>query len=39
MDKKAIVIGAGGFIGSHIAKRLKADGYWVLGVDKSPFFK
>jgi len=39
MDKKAIVIGAGGFIGSHIAKRLKADGYWVRGVDlKAPEF-
>ena len=39
MDKKAIVIGAGGFIGSHVAKRLKADGYWVRGVDlKAPEF-
>lgn len=39
MDKKAIVIGAGGFIGSHIAKRLKEDGYWVRGVDlKTPEF-
>jgi len=39
MDKKAIVIGAGGFIGSHVAKRLKEDGYWVRGVDlKAPEF-
>lgn len=39
MSKTAIVIGAGGFIGSHIAKRLKEDGYWVRGVDlKSPEF-
>jgi GDP-D-mannose 3', 5'-epimerase len=40
MTKTAIVIGAGGFIGSHIAKRLKADGYWVRGVDlKQPEFE
>ena len=32
--KKALVCGAGGFIGSHLAKRLKKDGYWVRGVDK-----
>lgn len=31
--KKALVCGAGGFIGSHLVKRLKADGYWVRGVD------
>ena len=37
--KTAIVIGAGGFIGSHVANRLKADGYWVRGVDlKAPEF-
>ena len=35
--KKALVLGAGGFIGSHMVKRLRADGYWVRGVDlKSP---
>ena len=35
--KKALVLGAGGFIGSHMVKRLKKDGYWVRGVDlKSP---
>ena len=32
--KKALVLGAGGFIGSHMVKRLKSDGYWVRGVDK-----
>jgi len=31
--KKALVLGAGGFIGSHMVKRLRADGYWVRGVD------
>ncbi len=31
--KKAVVMGAGGFIGSHMVKRLKLDGYWVRGVD------
>ncbi len=37
--KKALVLGAGGFIGSHMAKRLKSEGYWVRGVDlKHPEF-
>jgi nucleoside-diphosphate-sugar epimerase len=31
--KNALVLGAGGFIGSHMAKRLKSEGYWVRGVD------
>jgi nucleoside-diphosphate-sugar epimerase len=31
--KKALVCGAGGFIASHLVKRLKKDGYWVRGVD------
>jgi len=31
--KVAIVLGAGGFIGSHLVKRLKDEGYWVRGVD------
>ena len=31
--KKALVLGAGGFIGSHMVKRLKRDGWWVRGVD------
>ncbi|RPI25232.1 MAG: NAD-dependent epimerase/dehydratase family protein [Acidobacteria bacterium] len=30
---KALVCGAGGFIGSHLVKRLKREGYWVRGVD------
>ncbi|NGX46088.1 MAG: dTDP-4-oxo-6-deoxy-D-allose reductase [Chlamydiae bacterium] len=37
--KKALVLGAGGFIGSHLVKRLKAEGYWVRGADaKHPAF-
>lgn len=37
--KTALVLGAGGFIGSHLAKRLKSEGYWVRGVDlKAPEF-
>ena len=36
---KALVLGAGGFIGSHMVKRLKSEGYWVRGVDlKYPEF-
>ena len=31
--KTALVLGAGGFIGSHMVKRLREDGYWVRGVD------
>jgi GDP-D-mannose 3', 5'-epimerase len=31
--KTALVLGAGGFIGSHMVKRLKKEGYWVRGVD------
>ena len=39
MNKKALVLGAGGFIGSHMVKRLKSEGYWVKGVDlKYPEF-
>jgi nucleoside-diphosphate-sugar epimerase len=35
----ALVLGAGGFIGSHLVKRLEKDGYWVRGVDlKKPEF-
>jgi nucleoside-diphosphate-sugar epimerase len=30
---KALVTGAGGFIGSHLVKRLKAEGFWVVGAD------
>ena len=39
MQKTALVLGAGGFIGSHMVKRLKAENYWVRGVDlKHPEF-
>lgn len=31
--KTALVLGAGGFIGSHLVKRLKHEGFWVRGVD------
>jgi nucleoside-diphosphate-sugar epimerase len=31
--KRALVCGAGGFIGGHMVKRLKGEGYWVRGVD------
>jgi nucleoside-diphosphate-sugar epimerase len=33
MKKTALVLGAGGFIGSHMVKRLKAEDYWVRGID------
>ena len=37
--KTALVLGAGGFIGSHMVKRHRNEGYWVRGVDlKSPEF-
>lgn len=37
--KSALVCGAGGFIGSHLVKRLKREGFWVRGVDlKFPEF-
>ena len=37
--KRALVCGAGGFIGSHLVKRLKKEGYFVRGVDlKYPEF-
>ncbi|MBO0749015.1 MAG: NAD-dependent epimerase/dehydratase family protein, partial [Porphyrobacter sp.] len=31
--KTALVLGAGGFIGSHLVKRLKTEGFWVRGAD------
>jgi nucleoside-diphosphate-sugar epimerase len=38
--KKALVCGAGGFIGGHLVRRLKDEGYWVRGVDiKQPEFR
>ena len=33
MIKRALVCGAGGFIGGHMVNRLKSEGYWVRGVD------
>jgi len=37
--KTALVLGAGGFIGSHMVTRLREEGYWVRGVDlKYPEF-
>ncbi len=37
--KRALVCGAGGFIGSHLVKKLKKEGFWVRGVDiKHPEF-
>ena len=39
-DTRVLVTGAGGFIGHHLIKRLKADGYWVRGVDlKEPEYE
>ena len=39
MTCTALVLGAGGFIGSHMVRRLKKEGYWVRGVDlKRPEF-
>jgi len=32
-QKKALVCGAGGFIGGHLVKKLKREGFWVRGVD------
>lgn len=38
--RRALVTGAGGFIGHHLVRRLKADGFWVRGVDvKMPQFE
>ncbi|MGH2732152.1 MAG: NAD-dependent epimerase/dehydratase family protein [Actinomycetota bacterium] len=38
--KRAVVAGAGGFIGHHLVKFLKAEGYWVRGADiKLPEFE
>ncbi len=32
-NKTALVCGAGGFIGGHLVKKLKNEGFWVRGVD------
>ena len=32
-QKRALVCGAGGFIGGHLVRRLKSEGYFVRGVD------
>jgi len=38
-EKTALVLGAGGFIGSHMVKRLKSDGFFVVAADlKMPEF-
>jgi len=36
MKRRALVCGAGGFIGGHLVKKLKQEGYWVRGVDIKP---
>jgi|TARA_B110000208_G_scaffold22201_1_gene28211 nucleoside-diphosphate-sugar epimerase len=36
MKKTALILGGGGFIGGHLAKRLKEEGYWVRIVDIKP---
>lgn len=38
-QRTALVLGAGGFIGGHLTRRLRAEGFWVRGVDlKYPEF-
>ncbi len=40
MVKRALVAGAGGFIGGHLVARLKDEGFWVRGVDiQEPEFR
>jgi GDP-D-mannose 3',5'-epimerase len=36
VNRRALVTGAGGFIGHHMVKFLRASGYWVRGVDVVP---
>jgi GDP-D-mannose 3', 5'-epimerase len=39
-NTRVLVTGAGGFIGHHLVRALKTDGYWVRGVDiKQPEFE
>lgn len=33
VKRRVLVTGAGGFIGGHLVKRLKAEGFWVRGAD------
>jgi nucleoside-diphosphate-sugar epimerase len=33
MKKRILVCGAGGFIGTHVVRRLRNEGHWVRGVD------
>lgn len=35
-QRRALVTGAGGFIGGHLVDRLKAEGYWVRGIARQP---
>src|SRR5271170_4172425 len=38
--RRALVAGAGGFIGHHLVRRLKEEGFWVRGVDvKAPQYE
>ncbi|HVP53501.1 MAG TPA: NAD-dependent epimerase/dehydratase family protein [Candidatus Eisenbacteria bacterium] len=40
IKSRILVTGAGGFIGHHLVKRLKAEGHWVRGVDiKAPEYE
>jgi GDP-D-mannose 3', 5'-epimerase len=40
MTNRAVVAGAGGFIGHHMVKFLKSEGYWVRGIDiKEPEYE
>ena len=34
--RKVLVTGAGGFIGHHLVRYLKGQGYWVRGADMKP---
>jgi GDP-D-mannose 3', 5'-epimerase len=39
LNKSALILGAGGFIGSHLVRRLKSEGFWVRAADlKKPEF-
>ena len=35
-QRRALVTGAGGFIGGHLVDRLKAEGFWVRGIGRKP---